>query len=406
MEIRPILSALLRSKTGAILIAAQVALTLAIVSNALYVVNDRLSLAARPSGVDEDHVFEIAYQAFREIDDQVAMQQRDIETLRAIPGVVAVASANQFPMGDNGWGFALSADPNNANTRFGVAAYMSADPLVDAFRLALIEGRDFEESDYREIDPETSPWKADSVIITRRAGERAFPGETTYAGKIVYLNGDTASPMTVVGVVDELMTPFAQNGPNAYSSMILPIRMITSFASYAVRTEPGQRARVMADAEKALSALRNDRVLVRNRSMNAIREEQYRNQLAVAGMLIAVTVFQLLVTGGGIVGLASLWVNQRRKQIGTRRALGATRGNILRYFLTENVLITSAGIAVGVALAIGLNLFLVKQIALERLPPEYIGFGMLALWVLGIVAVLGPAYRAAAVPPAVATRSA
>ena len=54
MEIRPILSSLLRNKTGALLIAAQVALSLAIVANALYIIKDRMDRVARPSGVSDE----------------------------------------------------------------------------------------------------------------------------------------------------------------------------------------------------------------------------------------------------------------------------------------------------------------------------------------------------------------
>ena len=69
MQIRPILSALRRSKTGALLIAVQVAITLAIVSNAAFVIDTRLQTAQRPSGVDEAGVFQLLYVSATEIDD-------------------------------------------------------------------------------------------------------------------------------------------------------------------------------------------------------------------------------------------------------------------------------------------------------------------------------------------------
>jgi putative ABC transport system permease protein len=122
-------------------------------------------------------------------------------------------------------------------------------------------------------------------------------------------------------------------------------------------------------------------------------------------MLVGVILALLLVTALGIVGLASFWVQQRRKQIGIRRAIGATRRDILGYFQTENFLIVSGGIAIGMVLAFGLNLVLMKVYELPRLPLYYLPWGALALWLLGQLAVLGPALRAAAVPPVVATRS-
>ena len=122
--------------------------------------------------------------------------------------------------------------------------------------------------------------------------------------------------------------------------------------------------------------------------------------------LLLVTGFLLLITASGIVGMASLWVNQRRKQIGVRRAIGARKADILRYFLVENVLITTGGIVAGIGLALALNNFLVSELSIPRLPVAYLLGTMAVMWVLGLLAVLGPAWRAAAVPPAIATRTA
>ena len=113
----------------------------------------------------------------------------------------------------------------------------------------------------------------------------------------------------------------------------------------------------------------------------------------------------LAVTAFGIVGLTSFWVEQRRRQIGIRRAVGATRGQILAYFRLENFLLTTAGVLIGMALALGVNLFLMKHYEMRLMPWYYLPAGAVTLWVLGQLAVWGPALRAAAVPPMVATRS-
>ena len=125
----------------------------------------------------------------------------------------------------------------------------------------------------------------------------------------------------------------------------------------------------------------------------------------MAWLLGAVIAALLVVTALGIVGLASFWVQQRTRQIGVRRALGATRGQILRYFQTENFLLASLGIFIGMVLAYGLNQLLMGRYELPRLPLVYLPVGAVALWVLGQVAVYWPARRAASVPPALATRS-
>jgi putative ABC transport system permease protein len=162
----------------------------------------------------------------------------------------------------------------------------------------------------------------------------------------------------------------------------------------------------MADVEAALVALRDDRVLLGKRTFAEYRERRYSGENMMAGLLIAVTAFLLMITASGIVGMASLWVNQRRKQIGVRRALGARQFDIIRYFLVENVMITTGGVLAGVVLALVINGLLVSALEIPRLPPVYIGVTMAAMWLLGLLAVLGPAWRAAAVPPAIATRTA
>jgi putative ABC transport system permease protein len=99
-------------------------------------------------------------------------------------------------------------------------------------------------------------------------------------------------------------------------------------------------------------------------------------------------------------------VQQRTKQIGVRRALGATRGQILRYFQTENFLLATIGIVLGMLFAYAINQLLMGKYELPRLPLIYLPVGAALLWLLGQIAVYGPARKAALVPPAVATRSA
>lgn len=98
-------------------------------------------------------------------------------------------------------------------------------------------------------------------------------------------------------------------------------------------------------------------------------------------------------------------MTQRRKQIGVRRALGARRIDILRYFIVENVMITSGGVVGGVLLGVGLNQLLVSKLEMTRLPLPYLIAGALLFWAIGILAAYGPAWRAASISPALATRS-
>ena len=160
----------------------------------------------------------------------------------------------------------------------------------------------------------------------------------------------------------------------------------------------------MAAAEEYLSKNRS-RIVDVVRSYEEQKKRTYSGDIAMVKLLTAVITVLTGVTGLGIVGLAWFSVTQRRKQIGTRRALGATRWDIVRYFMVENWLVTSAGLTIGLVGTVGLNWFLDTQYSVGRVPLWYLPIGMVALWALGQLAVLLPARRAANIPPALATRS-
>jgi len=112
----------------------------------------------------------------------------------------------------------------------------------------------------------------------------------------------------------------------------------------------------------------------------------------------------LIVTAFGIIGLTSYWVAQRRQQIGIRRALGATQRAILSYFQTENFLIAAVGALGGIGFAVALNLWMVRSFEMVRMDNSRAIGGAVIMLLLGQIAVLWPALRAAAIPPALATR--
>ena len=120
--------------------------------------------------------------------------------------------------------------------------------------------------------------------------------------------------------------------------------------------------------------------------------------------MAVICVILLSVTAAGIVGLTSFWVGQRHRQIGVRRALGARKIDILRYFQIEILLIAGGGAVIGALCAVGLNGWLMKHYEMTHLPLVYVAIGVLAMLLLGQAAVLVPARRASNVPPVVATR--
>jgi putative ABC transport system permease protein len=403
MEIRPILSALMRSKVSMILIGLQVALTLAIVCNALFIIVERAHLMNRPSGMNETDTFVFGSSGFVQGYDAHTQMQPDLALLRGLPGVVDATTSNSTPLSSGGWSIGLSLQPKQKTPTAQTTLYFVDSHGINTFDTHLVAGRDFKPEEIANMD-QGARVQPSVIIVTKALADKLFP-DGDAIGKSVYMDEDPPTS-TIVGIVDKLQEPWVTS-PDIENSLLVPGYMpYGNFSRYLVRTEPGRRDEVMKDAEQKLGASNTGRIIGKMRSLQTLRHDAYANDRAMMIILSAVIFCLLTITALGIVGMASFWVAQRTKQIGTRRALGASRGAILRYFLTENFLITTGGLIVGGVLTYAFSLWLLTNTDGARLLPwYYVPMGFVCLWVLGQIAVLGPATRAARVPPAVATRS-
>jgi putative ABC transport system permease protein len=408
MEIRPILSALLRSKIGPLLVALQVALSLAILANALHIVNDRRGVVSRPSGLsDESSTFYIAGRDLANVTPEQLLTDIKSRTdlLRAVGGVASVAQVSQMPMSRNGSISSVALDPRQDKSSTEASIYQSGDSLVKTLGLTLVEGRDFQPEEIADVNEIAEHVRPQTIIISRDLAAKLWPGAPAVGKTLYFGTGGDAQGARVVGVVDRLISADAETGERGLQSIIVPHRVYGNpGALFAIRTEPGQRDRVMKEAESALRKSSATSMILDLGTVEQDRKDRYRGDVELQWMLVAVSALLVLVTCCGIVGMASLWVTLRRKQIGVRRALGGRRFDILRYFLTENFLITSAGVFGGVVLGLALNQLLVSQLEMARLPAAYLGFGALGFWLLGLLAAYGPAWRAANISPAIATK--
>ena len=406
MDIRPILSTLLRHKTAAALIVLEIAVSCAIICNALFLIGSRLEPMDRASGLAEEEIVRVHITGIGTDDNAAALTREDLASLRAIPGVQAASATNQIPYGNSSWNSSVNLELDQPNQTLNASVYLGEEDLVETFGLRIVEGRDFnpdEYIDWADVDTPGSDTPIPAMLVSRATAQRLFPDQSA-VGKQVYSWGD--NPIRIVGVVEQLIRPNEGGGANNHAlSIMLPIRTPYGMGPYVLRTEPGRRAEVIDAALAALDRNNASRIVLDSDTFSDVRDAYYAQDRSMAWLLVAVCIALLVVTALGIVGLASFWVQQRTKQIGVRRALGATRGQVLRYFQTENFLLATVGIVLGMLMAYGINLLLMDIYELPRLPAMYLPVGAVALWLLGQAAVFGPARKAASVPPAVATRS-
>lgn len=409
MDILPILATLRRHKLTAWLLVLEIALTCAIVCNAVFLIGQRLRHMDMPSGIAEHQLVQVKLGYIDNTPDAKAQTQTDVAALQQIPGIKQVALMRYLPFSLDGMSnTGIKLDPQQQKYTLEAGQYLGEN-LLPTLGARLVAGRNFQPGEYVDFDTAVAALNRGEInglpqtmIITRAIAERLWPGEDAL-GKTLYV--DSGIPFRVIGVIAVLARQNNLQQGVQYSTY-WPVRMTSADgASYVIRCAPQDREAVLKAAVAKLKQLNPSRVVLKRRTYDQARREFFANDRAMAGILVGVIAALLIVTALGIVGLASFWVAQRRRMIGVRRALGATRGDILRYFQTENFLLATIGIALGMVLAYAINLFLMLHYELPRLPAIYFPVGAVTLWLIGQLAALGPALRAAAVPPVVATRS-
>jgi len=402
MEFGPIFRSLLRNRARVVLIVAEVALTLAIVANCMSLILDTRAKLARESGFDDEHIVAIHSAPFAEdLREQRVLDQlvdSDLRALRALPGVRAASISTLEPWSSSG-----------AITSIRVAGtkgeplrtqFYSVDPSIfDTLGVRLVQGRSFTQDEY-EHGAAATPSDVIPVVISKTVADRLFPDGKAVGKQLAY--SDDSQRLAVVGLIDQVYNPLG-NTPDRL--MLTPARTVGfDYGSlYLVRTE-GDPGPLVKEMEKSLLGVEKGRLL-RLRTLVEERAEFHGRDRLLVASLNGVMALLVLVTSLGIVGLTSFSVAERRRQIGTRRALGADKASIVRHFLLENWMVTSCGVVLGVALAYGLNFGMVTWVSGARLSLPVIAAGAAGLWLIGIASALGPALRGAQVPPAIATRN-
>ncbi len=421
LELGPIFRAMRRNKARFGLIALEVALTLAVVVNCVALIVDARRQMSRPSGFDDENLLVVNWTpfdaAFREEGYRKNVVDADLAALRATPGVRAVAATRLMPW--IGGGSSQEMRPIGSNgAMLRTQVYPTDHGLVDTLGVQLVEGRVFtpeevERDTRRTIElfaserargPDGQPLDKflQEVVITRAWGEHLFGPRESYLGAM-FEDSDT-DQYRVIGVIDRFYNPYAWD-IGEYAVFFANIGASYEAGSrYMVRAEPGQAGPLMRRLEDTLTGT-NAMRQVRVERVADIRHNHFGAQRMVAILMGLVAALLVLVTALGIVGVTSFLVTERTRQIGTRRALGATMFDILRYFLIENWLVTTIGIAAGAGLAVGLNVALLSAVEGARLGAGTVVLGAVVLWLLGLGSALVPALRAARTSPAVATRS-
>jgi len=371
-------------------------------------IQQRVMSTQLSSGIAEHQLIAIQSVTLDPSANQVVRHQEDVSALRTISGIESAAAVDTLPLdeNDNAQGTCASEQAllraAQAQAIVGncaqVSVYDGSPGMVKTLGLHLLAGRDFHLDEFvsgSQLDPPVA-------IITRALAKKLYPngdalGETLYT--------DPDKPIRIVGIVDNVLRPSLHGSHGNYDSMFWPQYPDQSVVTYVISVATQNRAWVLKRVSTALYQLDANRILGRPRAFAQVRASYFQNDESMIGLLVCSALGLLLVSALGITGLSNFWVQQRMRTVGIRRALGATRMDILRYFQIENFIIVSFGVVFGILMGIGLNLLLMVHFEVSKLPLWYLALGAVALWILGQLAALAPALRASKLSPVAATRN-
>jgi putative ABC transport system permease protein len=390
-----------RHKRSALLIVVQSALTLALVANAFWIGVQRLDRMSKPSGVPESELVSVRNLWTGADADWRAKVEADLTAIRRFPDVVAAYATDSFPLLGGGSIVDIGVQPDQKNPTAVAAPYSVDEHALRTLDLNVVAGEWFEPLD---IQRSSDLVGSDAVIVTEEVARSVFP-DAVAVGRTIYVGGRLHR---IKGVIAPIAIAFPEGDWNrAFNSnvVLLPRLVAESEAFYVVRTTVGSRDAVLRDLGVQLLQRDRDRVLDREKTFSTIRAEAYAGDRALVVVLGVVATLLLVVTALGIVGTSNLWVSARRRDIGILRAMGARRRDVIRYFQFENLLLITCGVVIGVTIGVAANAWTVRTAEAGMMDGWFWLGASAAMIALGQLGALGPALRAAGVPPAEAIRS-
>jgi len=241
-----------------------------------------------------------------------------------------------------------------------------------------------------------------AAVLTRCLATQLFGDPRAAVG--AHLTSSRIADVPVTGVVEDVTMRMALVPYPHCTVFLFGGAPIDHEARLLVRARPGRRAGLVGTVAAALAGASSDR-LADVRAFDSSTGAHHRIGLGLLRLLGFFGAMVALIALLGALAATSFLVAQRTRQIGIRRALGATRADIVSYFLVESAIAAAMGSVIGVAATVALFAVMRRLFHAIRFNLALMLLALATLWVGTLVATLIPALRAARVSPSVAGRS-
>ena len=390
-------------RTHAVLIVGEVALSIVLLAGALLMVQSFIRVQRAEFGFDTDRVLTarliLPQHRYADPAKREAFSRELLQRLRAIPGVEAAGLAYFPPL--SGWSaglpFELEGRPAAVAAERPTAEYnVASDDYFRATGVRLLAGRTFLERDNASAPP--------VVIVNETFAQRYWPGEPAVGKRVILTGAAGPTAYEIVGVIADMRSQGLEQPvePGMFFSMW---QGTPSTLGIAIRT-PLDPASLAPQMRTAVWSIDSEQPVSYVLTLSELAAESIAFRRAGMTLAAGFGVLALVLAAIGLFGVLSYSVSRRTREIGVRVALGATRGEVAKLVVREGLLMTSAGLAIGIVAALVLTRYL-TALLFEVEAADPLTHAAVAGMLLGValLATLVPARRATAVDPLVALRA-
>jgi putative ABC transport system permease protein len=390
-----------RRRLSSILVAAEVALAVALLTGSGLMIRTFLNLTKEDPGFNPKHAGAVSlalptsYGDGRPEHESLASYfDEAIRRIRALPGVESVGGVTYLPLVGYNPGVDFTIDGRASAPETGLRA--DIQPITpDYFRaigIPLLRGRQFTEA---EMKPQPD------VAIVNNAFAKRFWRDEDPLGKQIQLQGEKMprGPLVVVGVIGDVKQFGLHTEPRP--EIYLPMRRHSMTLIVRTAGDPAQLAAVVRETVQSL----DNRAAISMRTMENVVSRSTWSRRTLALQMVTLGAVALLLAAMGIYGVISYLVAQRTREMGIRLALGAQRRDLLKLVMGQGLTLTMIGIAAGLILAFALTRLLSSMLfgVSAADPITFVAIAAL-LAVVALMASFLPARRAMKVDPIAALR--
>ena len=387
----------------ATLAVAQIALCFGLLVGANLMVRSFLAMQTADLGFDHRPLVStrayLAGDAYDDIDTRAAFYREAVRALSEIPGVAAAAATTSIPGDDGGTPMRMVVDGRTAaGEEIGVQTIGITAELFTTLGLPIVAGRTF--SGEEVVAPQSRV-----ALINRGLAERLWPGESALDRRIGIRGATDTLWLRIVGVAPDIhYEEIGEETEQSQLNVYMPYAISGARTMGLLVRAEGAPESLLAPMRQTLQRLGPTFPIYQMMPMRELRrfttweDEFFGRLMAVfAGMA-------LLLACLGIYALISYSVSRRAREIGVRLALGAMPADVVRMLLREAAGVGSAGLAIGLMLALAIARALVGSLYGVTLDTWLFATMAMALAAAIVLATWVPARRASSVEPTIALR--